>query len=170
MQEKFRIARQRVDLVNRRLQRSDHVRISRFVETHVAVADLHKAQFTLGRGRVQLAQPAQAERLHHAAIHDAERSRSSPSHAFEKAAPVNPVPVVVKLDLVFFLHVQNPFQFQNERRAFMRRKARRPWTAWTTCYRLALPAAAKFYSPKCEAFGLCWPSYKMGINFAPRQL
>ena len=120
VQEKFRIAWQRVDLLNRCLQRSDYVRIHRFVEAHVAVADLHKAQFTLGRGRVQLAQPAQAERLHHAAIHHAECPRSSPRHALQKAAPIDAVSVVVKLDLIFFLHVRNPFQFQNERRARMR--------------------------------------------------
>src|SRR6266436_3479024 len=44
MQQELRRIRQPVDLVHRGLQRPRYIRIRRFVESHVAVADLHEAQ------------------------------------------------------------------------------------------------------------------------------
>src|SRR5207245_6522210 len=62
VQHEFRCARQGVDLVHRCFQGPRDVRIGWLVESHVAVADLYKAQFSLGPCGVQVGKTAQAVR------------------------------------------------------------------------------------------------------------
>ena len=102
VQQKLRRRRQRIDLIDRRFLSSGHVQIRRFVESHVAVADLHEAQLARCRGiRSQIGKPAQAVRLQYAALHHAQRARSCPRHALQKSAAIDSVLVVIVQDLVF---------------------------------------------------------------------
>jgi hypothetical protein len=89
--------RERVDLVDGRLQRPHDIGIRRLVESHVAVADLDEAKLARRHGPRHA---AQGERLQDAALHDAEGSRSGPRHAGQESPPVDPVVVVVDQELV----------------------------------------------------------------------
>src|SRR5262249_45539487 len=146
VQQKLRISRQSVDLCYRRFQCADHIRIRGFVESHVAVADLHKAQLAHRCGRIELGKRAQAVGVQHASLHHAERARSCPSHALQKSSPVNSVPVMVKLDFVFcfVLHCEFLSLIKESGAARVLNYARR--SLWTTCCCPAVLACPVFYS------------------------
>ena len=102
MQQELRRPRKPIDFVHCGFQRSRHVRVGRLVESHVAVADLHEAQFARSRSRsFQLRKPAQAVRLQYAALHHAKRARARPRHALQKAASIDTIVVVIVHDLIF---------------------------------------------------------------------
>ena len=93
---------QRVDLVHGGLQRGGDIGIGRLVEAHVAVADLHKTEVALGC-LTGMRRIAEAVGLQHSALQHAERSRAGPGHAFQEAAAVDSVVVVVKQNCVAVL-------------------------------------------------------------------
>src|SRR6266851_6198201 len=91
--------RQGVNLVHGGLEGGNHVRIRRFVEPHVAVADLDEAQLTTG---VPLhgERIAETVRLQNAALDHAQSSGASPRHALQKAPAVNSIVVLIRVVLV----------------------------------------------------------------------
>src|ERR1700747_67999 len=103
VQHEFWSCRQRVDLVHRDSQSCSNVRICGLVESHVAVADLHEAQFTHCVLGTQLWHPAQGVRFQYASLNYAKRASTNPSHALQKAATIDSVVVMVKDDFVVLL-------------------------------------------------------------------
>src|SRR5579859_3844685 len=99
VQNELRRIGQGVDLVHGGLERADDVRIRRFVEAHVAIADLHKTQPSHFVG-LHIGTHLGSERkgLQHSALNHAERTSAGPSHAFQKSAAVNSVMIVVVLN------------------------------------------------------------------------
>src|SRR5690242_18949504 len=73
----------------------------------MAVTDLHKTQIAVGLFFTQLAEPAEAVGLEHAALHHAKRPRAGPGHALQKPATVNAVMVMVMQNhvILFVRHV-----------------------------------------------------------------
>src|SRR5882724_6976388 len=98
--ELWRLA-ETIDLLDRRLERPCHIGIGGFVESHMAVADLHEAEFASHFARADFSQPAQAIRLQDSSFHHAERSCPSPRHAFQKTSSVDSIVVVIVQNLVF---------------------------------------------------------------------
>jgi hypothetical protein len=91
---------QSVDFCHRHLQGRDDIRIRRLVESDMAVADLDKTQLTLQGIGVVTVQVAEREGFQYPAFEYTKGSGTSPSHAFEKASPVNAVVVVIVDDVV----------------------------------------------------------------------
>ncbi len=94
---------QTIDLLHGRFQRPGNIGISGLVESHVAVADLHEAEFASRFAGANLSQPAQAVRLQDSPFHHAERSGASPCHAFQKSSSIDSIVVVIVHNLVFAL-------------------------------------------------------------------
>src|SRR5262249_15150598 len=131
MQDEFWVDRERVDPVDRRFQRADHVGIRRLVESHVAVADLHETQLARGDDACRAAQRV---RLENAALHEKQRARARPGHAAEKPAPVNAVLAVIARNRVLALifpavvgHVVLLVRAHYERRGAARKWTANPW-------------------------------------------
>src|SRR6476469_6685762 len=84
MKDEIRLLVERVDLVHRGLEGSGDIGIGRLVEPDVTVADLHKSEVLTVRLRI-----AQQAGYRYAPCKAPYHSRSSPLHAFQKAAPVD---------------------------------------------------------------------------------
>src|SRR5215470_3555856 len=107
MKNKRRFDRHSVDLANGCLQGAQHIRVRGFIEPYVGIADLSKAEITLGkietlfnfpRGPVNyLAHPV---RLKNTAAHQAKKPCSSPCHAFEKTGSVNAIVIFIERNKV----------------------------------------------------------------------
>src|ERR1035438_8454880 len=82
---------QRVDLVNRGLQRTNHVGVCGFVETHMAIADLNETEFSLECTVTHSGNASQAEGTQHSAFDHAKNTRARPCHALQEAAAVDSV-------------------------------------------------------------------------------
>ena len=91
VQNEIRRLWQRVNFGNRLLQCSDHVFISFFIESDMAVADLRKGEVA-ARG---VRRGAENFRGKDAATYGPKQSRARPRHAFEKAAPIDAVGIVI---------------------------------------------------------------------------
>ncbi len=91
VQNKIRRLGQGVNLGNRFLQRSDHIFVSFFIESDVAVADLRKGEIPAGKVR----RGAEDFRCQDAAAYRPKDSGACPSHAFEKAATIDAVRIVI---------------------------------------------------------------------------
>src|SRR5437764_1586687 len=85
---------QSIDLLYGGFESAHHIRIGRFVKAHVAVADLHKAEFA-SWGLAHLGNASQAPGFQHAAIHYTERSSAGPCHALKESAAVNPIVIMI---------------------------------------------------------------------------
>src|SRR5207237_55911 len=103
MQHEFWSFAQPIDLFDRRFKGPRYIRISGFVESHVAVADLHETEFASHFPCPNFSQPAQAVRLQDSAFHHAKRACPSPCHAFQKTAPVDAIMVVIVQNLVLLV-------------------------------------------------------------------
>ena len=101
----FRRGGQSVDFGDGLLERADDVGVGRFVETNVAVADLHETEIchfnTLGSSRDGRAENFGTE---HAAGDGLQHACAGPRHAFEKTTPVNAVVCVIFVDVVRLRH------------------------------------------------------------------
>ncbi len=99
------LLRQGVDLVDGGLQGGGDIGVRGLAEAHVAVADLDEVEFSL-RGML----PALAEGLRRedAAAHGPEDSGSGPGHAFQEAAAVDAVVIVVVNDSFCHVHLACP--------------------------------------------------------------
>ncbi len=86
--------RQRIDFVYGGLQGADNVRIRRFVEPHVAVADLDEAEVALVFMAAER-KAAQAVGVEHAAFDYAKGASSRPCHALQETSAIDSVMVVV---------------------------------------------------------------------------
>src|SRR6266699_1294786 len=89
--------RQCVDFIDGCFQRSADIGVRRFVEAHMAVADLYEiklAKLAFCAGRLLAERP----RAQYAVTDGPDDSRSGPGHAFEKAAPVDAIVVVIMND------------------------------------------------------------------------
>ena len=86
------LGRHRLDLVDGLFQRADRIRIGRFVEADMAVADLQERHAGMVRG---LRRPHQPHRARHAARNGPEYARACPGHAFQHAAAADAVIVVI---------------------------------------------------------------------------
>src|ERR1700683_1310346 len=94
MQQEVRRRGWRVGLVCGGLQRSHHIWIGGLVEAHVAVADLNKAEICPPAGMFRNIfgeGPGDGK----CAPHSPYQTGPSPSHAFEKSAPVDAVVVEI---------------------------------------------------------------------------
>jgi hypothetical protein len=91
VQQKGRLVRERVDLVDRLLERDRHVLIWRPVERNVAVADLGEAKVATWYARARHGSTAGA----HATAERPDQSSPGPGHTREKSAPVDPVGVLM---------------------------------------------------------------------------
>src|SRR5580704_6685541 len=98
MQQKRGSLRKRVDFVDGRLQRGRNVAICGLVESHVAVADLNETQLARRGTARSLCDLTQAIGLQYPAMHYAERTCSSPSHALQKSTAVHAVVVAIDID------------------------------------------------------------------------
>src|SRR5580692_10668549 len=94
VQQEVWLVRQPIDLAHCRLQGHDHVWISRLVESHVAIADLHEAEITrfvsvpncvLGEG----------PRNRDAAAQSPNQASACPCHTLQKTAAIDAVVVEV---------------------------------------------------------------------------
>src|SRR5579863_8220705 len=94
MEHEFRGGGESIDLVDGRFQRRGYVRIGRFVEPHVAVADLHEAQTALDRFRIHFREAAHTVGLQNTALHNAEGASSRPGHALQESAAVDAIMVM----------------------------------------------------------------------------
>src|SRR5215471_8981082 len=96
MQHELGGCSQTVNFVHRRLQCPRDIRIGRFIESHVAVADLYEAQLTRSRCLVsRLGHLTKAIGLKYTALHDAESPSPRPCHAFQESPPVYSILVVI---------------------------------------------------------------------------
>lgn len=93
---------QSIDFVDSGLQCSDHVWIRGLIESHVAVADLDKAKFSLG-GMIPIGAIAEAIRLQHPALEDAKGTCTGSCHAFQKSSAVDSVIGVVGRNYIWFV-------------------------------------------------------------------
>src|SRR5580704_16462003 len=112
VQKELRSHRQRIDFLDRRVECSHDIWIGGFVEAHVAVADLDKAEVTLGVTCREIAETAKAVGLQDSATQYAERAGASPGHTLEEAAAVNAILIVVveKKIVVFRFHGYTSFR------------------------------------------------------------
>lgn len=99
VENEIRRRRQRVDLGHRFLQGAEHILVCFLVEPNVAVADLHEGEISADLRRLGAAWP-QNSRDDEAAARGPEHARSGPGHAFQKAAPVDAVMVVIVYQVV----------------------------------------------------------------------
>src|SRR5580698_1608427 len=87
--------RHRIDLIDRRLQRSCYIRIGRLIETDMTVADLNETEIRC-RHHQPLPEPARRPveqlahpvGLHNAARHHPEDPRPRPGHTLEETPSV----------------------------------------------------------------------------------
>ena len=85
---------QPIDLVDRRLQRRDHIRIGRLVESHVAVADLDKAEVPAFAG-MSIHSPWRRPGTPECHRSSSRPARTRPCHALQKSAPVDAIVVEI---------------------------------------------------------------------------
>src|SRR5262245_9678825 len=86
---------ERLDLPDRFIERTEHIRIGRLVETDMAVADLQEGQ----RGcRLRPGLTDDAERARHAAHNRPQHTGSGPGHAFEYLASIDTRAVAVVIE------------------------------------------------------------------------
>src|SRR5271170_3406920 len=93
VQNESRRGGQGIDLVDRCLQGTYDVGVCRFVEAHVAVADLDEGKVALGCMFFELGKATQAVGAEDSAFDHAKSACSRPSHALQEAAAVNSVVV-----------------------------------------------------------------------------
>src|SRR6266446_4231836 len=84
----------RVDLVDRRLQSSGDVRVSRLVKSDVAVADLDKAEVPTFAGVLAVAF-SECPRYRDATAHGPDQPGSRPCHALQEPATINAIIVEI---------------------------------------------------------------------------
>src|SRR5262249_69672 len=99
MQDEFGLLGKRVDLVHGGFQGPDYIRICRFIESHVAVTDLHKTDPTHFVGlhlRAQLR--SESVGLQHSTFNQAECTGAGPGHTFKKSTAIDSVVIVIVLD------------------------------------------------------------------------
>src|SRR5437870_5823624 len=88
MDEKGRLRRHRLDLVDRLAERGARVGVGRQVEADMAVADLHESKlalWSLGGGSIA----DQTERARHAAAQGPNDTGTRPGHALQQTAAVH---------------------------------------------------------------------------------
>ena len=73
-----------IDLVDGGLKRRGNIRVGRFVESHVAVADLDESKFAFGAGGCILAERARTE---NSSGNGPDYAAAGPSHALQESAP-----------------------------------------------------------------------------------
>src|ERR1019366_51775 len=90
VQDESRRHWQRVDLVNRGLQRTYHVGVCGFVETHMAIADLNETEFPLEIMATHSGNASQAEGAQHSAL--ITQKAPVPAHAMHFKKPRRSIP------------------------------------------------------------------------------
>src|SRR5271165_5588351 len=167
MQQEFRRRRQRVNFIDSSLQGSRNIRIRRLVETHVTVADLHETQLALHVARAHLCKAAHAVGFQNAALHDAERARSRPRHAFQEAAAIDPILIVIVQDLV--LYVASHFSSSVDTSSHCIHMYAPPAAALIGQERRGLERAS-VPAPPWDVFHLCRPRRAARYSKFPRSL
>ena len=92
-----------IQAVHGELQRGGYILIGGLAEANVAVADLREEDLVLLR-LIQRIQRRHGEGFGNASTHDPDDAGAGPSHAFEEAATVYPVVLVVVFDI--FTHMR----------------------------------------------------------------
>ena len=82
---------QSIDLGDRFLQGADDILVRLFIETDMAVADLNEAEIARG-DRSYRAEYFGSE---HSAAHRPKHPGAGPGHAFEEAAPIDAIRIVI---------------------------------------------------------------------------
>src|SRR5208282_436571 len=100
VQQKLGLAGQSVDLVHRRLQGRNYIRIGGLIESHVAVADLYKAEVS-ALAAVVIHAFGKGTRHWNATTHGPDQSGACPGHALEKSPAIDPVVVEVLHSLIY---------------------------------------------------------------------
>src|SRR5579864_8841418 len=98
-----RTRRQRIDLIHRCFEGADHIRVRRFIESHVAITDLYKGEFSLGVIWTDACKVTEAVRVQDSALNNTKCPGARPGHAFEKTAAVDSIVIVIVQDFVFRL-------------------------------------------------------------------
>src|SRR6185503_13125413 len=89
MDQKLRRLRQRIDIVNRHLQSSVHVRVCGLVEANVTIADLHKAEI------VRVSGLTEKRGLRNATGHRPHHPCARPRHTSQKSTAVDTIGITI---------------------------------------------------------------------------